>query len=148
MLERIAQLPDATAIRVLTTYAKPRERSGTYSTDLTPSLREALQAELGATPAGEPVSEGELARQALLVLVDEPATAKAIGELIDYQAKGRDALAEPVTMALTAAAVLIALQTQVRIERDKEGKWSISINKKPTSPTLIKPLLEKFLGMF
>ena len=48
--------------------------------------------------------------------------------------------------AAVIAGVLIALQTHVKFERDKDGKLTWKIEKKPTSEALLKPLVEKLLG--
>lgn len=45
------------------------------------------------------------------------------------------------------AGLIVALQTQFEFERDKEGRWSIKIKKKPTSDALLKPLVKKLLGL-
>jgi len=49
------------------------------------------------------------------------------------------------TVAIVVAA-LVALQTHVRFERDKDGRWSIKIEKKSTSDALLKPLVQKLLA--
>jgi len=43
-------------------------------------------------------------------------------------------------------AVLIALQTHLRFERDKKGQWALHVEKRPTKDALLKPLVEKLLG--
>ena len=49
------------------------------------------------------------------------------------------------TLAL-AAAVLNALQTNVPFQRNERGKWTLTIEKKPTSERLLKGLVQKLLA--
>jgi hypothetical protein len=42
--------------------------------------------------------------------------------------------------------VLVVLQTHVKFERDKAGRWSVKIEKKPTDNSLLKPLVQKLLS--
>jgi len=44
------------------------------------------------------------------------------------------------------AAVLLVLQSYIRFERDKDGRWSVEIRKDPTDNKLLKPLVAKFLA--
>lgn len=48
-----------------------------------------------------------------------------------------------VESAFLIAGLLVALQTHFEFVRDKDGRWSIKIKKKPTSDTLLKPLIKK-----
>ena len=89
------------------------------------------------------VSEGELARQALLVLAEDPETRKRI-EAMAAGAAGSAQKYDFGTIGLTAA-VLIVLQTHVRFERDSNGTWSLKLEKKPTSDTLLKNLVQKLI---
>jgi hypothetical protein len=50
-----------------------------------------------------------------------------------------------LTLAITTA-VLFVLQTHFRIERDKQGRWSVMLEKKPTSEALLKKLVQKLLA--
>ena len=43
-------------------------------------------------------------------------------------------------------AVLIVLQTHVKFERTPDGKWSLKVEKKPTSDSLLKGLVQKLIG--
>ena len=49
------------------------------------------------------------------------------------------------SIALTAA-VLIVLQTRVKFERGRDGKYSLLVEKKPTSDALLKGLVQKLLS--
>jgi hypothetical protein len=43
--------------------------------------------------------------------------------------------------------LLLVLQTYFEFERDKEGRWSFRIKKKPTREALLKPLVKKTTGL-
>ena len=43
-------------------------------------------------------------------------------------------------------AVIIVLQTDVRFERREDGKWSVKVEKKPSSDSQVKALVQKLLA--
>src|SRR5215212_4312026 len=119
----LSQLDDETAQRILTTIA--RARSGRLPgapplSDLRPMLAKDFQ--VAASPAS--VSAGDLARQALVVLAEDPATRAAIEAMAAETAPAsRHSFNVAESMALGMAAYF-ALSTAIEIERDKGGKWS------------------------
>lgn len=138
----IQSLDDATARRVLATFA--RAQATPTETALTPELRQALR-EFAPAPETAAVSanEGDLARAALLLLADDPQQQPMLIALIDGPAPTKFGVLETVAII---SAVLVVLQTHVKFERDKEGRWSIKIEKKPTDNSLLKPLVQKLLS--
>jgi hypothetical protein len=145
MDEQISQLSDSTAIRVLSQMPETWSSEGTTDPSLTAEQQDALAEWLGAPVASLPVSEGDLARQTLTLLATEPLRREAILAMAAESPSQSDRFDAGTTIAI-GAAVLMVLQTYVRIERDKEGKWSIEIKKNPTSDKLLKPVVEKFLA--
>jgi hypothetical protein len=137
----INSLDDPTAVRILGILA--RRSGGGLETELTPEIRRRLQEEFGIDPARDRPSEGDLARQALIVLAQDPETREAIAALIKGPAPQSF---EPVTTVVIVAAALIALQTHVRFERDAGGKLRLLVEKKPTKDTLLKPLVQKLIS--
>ena len=116
--DRIASLDDATAHRVLATFA--RAQANPAEATLTPELRQALREfatgpEVAAVPAGD----GDLARAALLLLADDPQQQPILTALIEGPAPTKFGVLE-TTAVVTA--VLLVLQTHVRFERDKDGR--------------------------
>ena len=99
--------------------------------------------QIGSGTGGAGVSEGELARQALLVLAEDPEAAIAIERLASTP--GDNAQVFDFGIGLTVA-VLIVLQTHVKFERNADGKWSLQVEKKPTSDGLVKGLVQKLIG--
>lgn len=94
-------------------------------------------------PPVRPVREGDLARAALLVLAEDPRHGEAISALVSGPGARSFALGETVAV-LTAA--LVALQTRVKFSRDKDGKFTLLIEKAAASDGLLKALAEKLLS--
>lgn len=113
---------------------------------MTPELRDELASvhDLGGAPIPS-VSEGELARQALLVLAEDPATRAAIESMATQPAATLQKYDFGATVAI-ATAVLLVLQTHYKFERRPDGRWTITLEKKPTSDALLKNLVQKLLG--
>jgi hypothetical protein len=137
----INSLDDATAVRILGILA--RRSGGGRETELTPEIRRTLQEEFSVAPAPDRPSHGDLSRQALIVLAQDPETRVAITAL----SKGPPPQSfEPVSGVIIVAAALIALQTHVRFEWDAGSKLRLLIEKKPTKDTLLKPLVQKLIS--
>src|SRR5271165_572614 len=149
MDDMIRGLDDSQAVRVLTTFARVRLRAGGVAeTEWTPELDRALRqdfpAEADAGRAGS-VSEGDLTRQALLLLADDPQNREALAALI---AGPPPESFEVVGTVALVAAMLVVLQTHVLFERDRDGKMHIKLEKKPTQDSLLKDLVQKLFGFF
>lgn len=140
--DRIASLDDATARRVLATFA--RAQATPTETALTPELRQALRefAPSSEVAAGS-ISEGDLTRAALMLIADDPQQQPILAALIEGPAPTKFGVLETVAII---GAVLVVLQTHVKFERDKEGRWTVRIEKKPTDNSLLKPLVQKLLS--
>ena len=144
MPDIIRKLDDVTAQRILGVIARSRTAVVPGKIDWTADLRQALASEFDVGPATTPVSDGELARQALLVLAEDPDTRNAI-ETMAVQPQNLQKFDFGASIALTAA-VLIVLQTRVKFERGRDGKYSLLVEKKPTSDALLKGLVQKLLS--
>ena len=138
----IQSLDDATARRVLDSIA--RAQTASAATTLTPELRQALR-EFAISPetAAVSASEGGLARAALLLLADDPQQQPILAALIEGPAPTKFGVLET---AAVVTAVLLVLQTHVKFERDKDGRWTLKIEKKPTDNSLLKLLVQKLLS--
>jgi hypothetical protein len=144
MEEKIRHLDDATAIRHLSTIAQVYVGTGSYDTEWTPEFRQALLNDSGLSQESAPVSEGDLARQTLLLLAEDPATRNALQNLLNGGAVRRDLGVGTALLSLTAAFVI--LQTRVEIEGDKDGKLSWKIEKQAADGSVLKALIEKILS--
>lgn len=142
--DMIQSLDDGSAGRALSIFARAQLRRRGYETEWHPEMREALLGALQVDPGVAPApSEGELARQALLVLVDDPQHREAICAIIQSPPPEKLGILEA---AAAVTAVLVVLQTHVKFERDKDGRLSLKIEKKPASEGLLKSLVEKLLA--
>ncbi|MCP4107679.1 MAG: hypothetical protein GY749_19395 [Desulfobacteraceae bacterium] len=54
---------------------------------------------------------------------------------------------DPVTIAAVITAAIVVLQTRVKIEKDKDGKWTVLIDRKAASTSLIKTVVEKLVAL-
>lgn len=138
----IQSLDTATARRVLDSIA--RAHSASTETMLTPELRQALR-DFASVPetAAVAVSDGDLARAALLLLADDPQQQPILTALSEGPTPARFG---PIKNAAVVAAVLFVLQLYVKFEYDKDGRWSIEIVKEPTDKALLMPLVQKLLN--
>jgi hypothetical protein len=146
----IQNLDDTAAQEILSTIARSKASRGDGAVSWSPELKQALAAlSHDFQPKAEAtlVSEGELARQALLVLAEDPETRSAIETMAVgwKEQRQRQKFDFGASMAITAA-VLVVLQTHVRFERTRDGKWSLKIEKKPASEALLKGLVQKLIN--
>jgi hypothetical protein len=153
MLEdQIRQLKDEEAVRILEAVAgaKLNVDEGAYQTELSPELGRALREEFALGPEeAKPTDEGDLAREALIVLAEDPKERPALESFL------RDPSAAPTRMAVlelaggtaVLVAALVVLQTHVKIRRDAKGNLSWSIEKKPTEVPLLKPLVARLTAL-
>ncbi len=82
MDETIGDLDAETAVRILLTIAKAETRRGGYETSMNAELGTALSETLGGPEVSAPPADGELARQALLLLSEDPVRRATIEALI------------------------------------------------------------------
>ena len=145
MNDRLATLDDPTALGLLTAYATPKLRHDGLQAALTADLHKALASTYGIASAAP--SEGDLARATLVFLASDPATASILAALLDGpQAEHFGKPAGSRALSVTVA-VLLALQTHLRIERDTAGKWNFLIDKPTASEELLKPIVQKLVAL-
>jgi hypothetical protein len=147
LIEQIENLDDPAAVRLLRRVAKEKAAAGAVETEVSPELAGALAVEFGVEPAETDATPGELARATLLLLAQDPAEETMLMDRMigddDRQILGVD----PITATAAVTAALVVLQTHVRIERDKEGKWSFLLEKKAASDGLLKAVAGKLAGL-
>jgi hypothetical protein len=98
-------------------------------------------------PQGTTYSNGDLARAALFYYAEShPGTIDAIDEAITY-ATGPAERFDIAAIAL-GALVLAALQTEIELKRDKQGKWSFRLQKKAVSDSTLGKVITAFIGHF
>jgi len=145
MSDIISSMGDATARQVLDAFVRARLGTEDRETELDDHLCQALQAEFGVTPSPDAPTEADLAREALRVLAEDPEIERHIAMLADTGPTRAFDLGAGI--AITTA-VLLVLQTHIRIQRTPEGKWSLLIEKKPTEKGLLTPLVQKLISIF
>jgi hypothetical protein len=138
----IEQLDDSDAVRILDTLRQHALNADEPATECPTELRDALQAEFGSPTEPSPASEGDMARAALTLLAEDPQLAANI-QAMSNQPPVRSF--SPVETALVTTACLIALQTRVRFHRQKDGKWTFTIDKPSMSEGTITKLAQKLL---
>ncbi len=145
MTEIISSMDDATAKQVLDAFVRARLATEDRETKLDADMCKALQAEFAVTPSPDAPSDGDLAREALRVLAQDPEIERHIRTLAETgPTRGFDF---GISLAITTA-VLLVLQTHVRFERTPSGDWSLVIEKKPTEENLLRPLVQKLITIF
>ncbi|MCP4568470.1 MAG: hypothetical protein GY841_12910 [FCB group bacterium] len=138
----ILNFDDQTAVRVLTEITRHHFGDDAADTELTPDMAEALGNEFDIKPVAEKVSDGEMARQALLLLADDP---ELLARIKAFSGTGQQKFMDPVMgISLTTAAMLV-LKTHIDIGRDKDGKWSFSAKSPALDKELLKMFMEKLL---
>lgn len=143
--QRIQSLDDSTATRVLKTFASAHSPGGSVI-ELTPTIAQELQKAVDVTPAPKAsVSDGELARAALLFLASDSVYEQGIAALVESDHPQR--MVGVFETIAVASAVLMVLQIHIKIERDKQGHISFHIEKKPTDSNLLKTLVQKLLSV-
>ena len=142
MEQLIRSFDDTTAICVMRTFATARSRRGDCETAWSADLRNALAVSAGLSAGSTAtVADGDLAREALLLAAQDPDNQAPLSALIAGSPPER--FLDPATLAIGVAA-LVVLQTHVKFERTKDGKFSLKIEKKPLPLELMKKLLAYF----
>ena len=110
------------------------------------SFREALVSEFKVVPSRISVSAGELARQALIVLADDPASRLAIESMAAEEGSASRQTYDGGSTIALAIAAFYALSTAIDVERDKQGKWSFKMKVRPASEATVRRLVEKLIS--
>jgi len=140
LAEKIDSLDDSQAIEVLQRFSgaiRAQSCPPTLDSAMTRQLEQQakLSVELPLTVTG-----GDLARASLRLVADHPVHQAGLDALINHARSKSFALVETATVV---SAALIALQTHATFVRDKNGRWSVTLEKKPTQVALLKDLLAK-----
>lgn len=136
-------ITDQRAVEILAMVAKGRGLLQDTPSMEVRQAQAALAAAFGQPAPGDIPTEGELARQCLRLLSQDPAMADAIATMAAQPDQGpqRFFIAE---VAVTTLA-LVVLSTRVVYEKDKSGKVSFKIEKNALSDALLKKVVDLFL---
>ena len=145
-LPDIDALPDAEAIRLLalaadhaTALPDPAQQRLTEA-----HLREAATGSKPEPGAG-PVSAGDLARTTLHHLATDPTHRAVMATAAGIPAE--HTRLDPATLAV-GALVLLALQTEIDLNRDANGRWKIRIHKHATTSSTLTQLVTRLLDYY
>lgn len=141
----IQQLDDQTAEQILSAIVRGSKPSGDRIASLDNNLEQALMQQFPSEPGDTRPSEGDLARQALLVLAEDPQMRTAIETMAANWNSQPQRFDGGATLGIAAAALMV-LQTHIKFERTSTGKWNLKIEKKPTSDALLKTLVQKLIN--
>jgi hypothetical protein len=142
-MDAVYDLDDTKAIRVLRRVMGDAAETAPSGLRLTPELRDALAAYLGAPVPG--ASGGDLARASLLLLADDPEFKPQLIEQVEQARGERSAYDFPSSVAIVTLAVC-ALQTQVDISWDRQNGLRLALKKRSASDALIRQFLTRLLG--
>lgn len=129
-LDRITPLPDPAQLRAMTT-----------------GLRDAIKGSAELDSYSEPSQMGDpddLAKATLLYLAD---THPDLAPIIAQAARlPEDSVRfDPATLTV-GALVVLALQTEVKLTRNSQGKWSFTLHKHPTRDSSLGQLISKLIS--
>ena len=145
MEDTIRTLDDSTAMRVLETMIRPRIDAGEASLEWSPELGQGIARQLDVS-GDAPADSGELARQTLLLLYQDPQYRGPITAIIKNPPPQRFFLGMVGgTILITAA--LFALQSHIEFGFDKERRWYFNFKKEPTKDSILTPLIQKILAL-
>jgi len=147
LADLIRNLNDTSAERILRTLAQQRLHKGQGELlQPSPELGQGLADASGIPASDLPVPSGDLARQCLLLLAETADTEQARGLRSLVENPPAERYADPITVMTVATAALVVLQSFVKVERDKEGKWTFKFEKRSVSDSLLKLLIQKLGG--
>lgn len=133
VVDRQAPLPDPTRLREL-------EAALSQAADNDPDLGSYRR------PDTAPPTEGDLARATFTYLA---ATRPELAVVVDHAVRLAEDTTrfEPATLAL-AGLVLIALQTEIKIDRNTTGQWQFRLHKKAMRDSILGQLLGNLLALY
>jgi hypothetical protein len=143
MDETIANFDDTTAIRVLDTIAKHTPLPDEAPPQLDADLKSALEETTGITPAAGQVSDGDMARQALMLLAEDPKTRRRIIQVAENPPRG---FIEPALAIALTGGLIMVLKTKFDLKRNEEGRWTFSATSAPLDKDLLKDFVSKLLS--
>lgn len=140
----ITHLDDTHALTALSAFARAHQNQTDQVVSLDADLREALEAAFPGESPSSATSPADAARAALALLAEHPQHGTAIRALAEHPPPQRFDLG---STAFIVTAVLIALQTHIRIQRDEKGRYKILVEKKPTDAGLLGELVRRLLKL-
>jgi hypothetical protein len=141
VLDRNRRLPGQTALHDLAAQVAAAVETGVEAED---------GSELAVPEADGEVTSGDLARATLTYLVaEQPDAASVIERAIAMagQGIGTPSRFDPITVGV-GALVVLALQTDVQLERTTGGKWRFKVHKQAMKDSTLGRLLGKLISAY
>jgi hypothetical protein len=149
---RIAALNDEDAVLVLSLVVEhdrlpvPTDEWDSIEGHLSDAIA-ASHLQLYDPPPGASYSTGDLARAALNYYAEHSSdTADVIDQAITYGI-GSGERFDPVTLAV-GGLVIAVLQTDIKLKRDAQGRWSFELHKKAMRDSTLGKVITTFIGHF
>ena len=139
--EKIDDLGDREAVKMLNTVAKPFAQYGNAEHTLPDDQVQALRRDLRVDPDSLQPTDGRIARLALRVMAQNPEYASAIHEFL-LRPDMRVVQVQTPVQDLDPPTLLYALRTSINFERDDQGRTSARI----TSLAPDRHVLQEFVG--
>jgi hypothetical protein len=140
MNQTIRNLSDDDAVRIFTTIAEHHFSDQEPKAELPRELIAALADELGVEADAGRASDGDVAREALELLATDE---QLKGRIADMAQSQTTPAAFGTGGILLSVAVVMLLKSYIKIERDKDGKWSFSFESKPLDKGILAELVKK-----
>jgi hypothetical protein len=133
VVDHQAPLPDPTRLREL-------EAALSQAADNDPDLRSYRR------PGTSPPTEGDLARATLTHVA---ATRPELVPVVDHAVRLAEDTTrfEPATLAL-GGLILIALQTEIKVDRNTAGQWQFRLHKKAMRDSTLGQLLGQIVALY
>jgi hypothetical protein len=135
----LATLSDPDTLRLLSAIVGARLQASPAEAPPHADILAALTDTFGSPATAAEPTDGDLARAALALAADDPATAEHLEGMIELGPPPTMG-AETIVLALTAA--LVILQTEVTFERTSTGKYRVKLHKRAASDALLKSLAQ------
>jgi len=152
MKELINSLNDQAAVQILATIAQHHPQGEPAESLSLTELTQTLPETFDAKPVDTAVSDGEMARTALLVLAQDDELGgiiKALAEAAKGQGEApgeyRAFAVDPIVGAGVATAIIFVLKTSGKIERDENGKLKWHVGWESLDKSLLKQFVDKLL---
>jgi len=148
--DTIQALADDQAVRVLALtvdHAAPLPDPAqlrTLDTGLRDALTEDTELAQYASPGGQVADPGELAKSTLLYLAtSRPGLVPVITRAVQLD---DESTREPTLFV--GALVVLALQTEVKLTRDSQGKWSFTVHKRALRDSTLGQVITKLISTY
>ena len=147
MEEAIRALQDDDAIRILSLIAKHELGAEESGAETPAGLEDALAIEFEISAAGESVSDGEMARQALMLLAQDSKFEKVITTMTtNVGHRTKEFAVDPVTAIALSTACIMVLKSYVKVEYNEEDGWGVKFESKPLDKDILKGYVKKLVG--